>query len=307
MTTITTQRVMLPQHKRYKYSAIDRRPDYNWPDNKRLAFWIGTNIEVFAFQAGIGHDPTKLGEPQTQRNYAWRDYGNRVGIWRLFDLYDEFGLRSSCLINSYLYEYYPEICDRIRQRGDEFVGHGRTNAEKQKGLWEDDERRLIEDVTAAIERHEGKKPKGWLGAAAAETNVTLDLLKEAGYTYCLDWPCDDQPIWMETRSGKILSLPYPLELNDSGQLIHRQHTTRDFCDMIVDQFDEMVRQCVHQPLVCCISLHPYLVGQPFRIPPLRKALKHIMTHQNRDRVWFTTAEQIADYCYAMKPGIILGS
>jgi len=94
---------------------------------------------------------------------------------------------------------------------------------------------------------------------------------------------------METRSGKILSVPYPLELNDSGQLIHRQHTTRDFSDMIVDQFDEMVRQCVHQPLVCCIALHPYLVGQPFRIPPLRRALKHIMTHQHNDRVWFATA------------------
>jgi len=181
---MTTQRATLPQHKRYKYSIINQRRDYSWPGNKRLAFWIGTNIEVFGFQAGIGHDPTKLGEPQTQRNYAWRDYGNRVGIWRLFDLYDEFSLHTSCLINSYLYEYHPEICDRIRQRGDEFVGHGRTNAEKQKGLWEDDERRLIEDVTSAIEKHEGKRPKGWLGAAAAETNVTLDLL-EGGRVYIL--------------------------------------------------------------------------------------------------------------------------
>jgi allantoinase len=112
---------------------------------------------------------------------------------------------------------------------------------------------------------------------------------------------------METRSGKILSVPYPLELNDAGQLIHRQHNTHEFCDMIVDQFDEMVRQCIDHPLVCCISLHPYLVGQPFRIPPLRAALNHIVKHQHRDQVWFTTAEGVCDYCYALEPGILPGS
>jgi len=297
----------LPTHKRYDYSIIDQRTDYSWPDGKRLAFWIGTNIEVFAFQTGLGHDATKAGEPQTQRNFAWRDYGNRVGVWRLFDLYDELQLPTSCLINSYLYDFHPQILERARARKDEIVGHGRTNAEKQKGLWESDERRLIEDVTSAIEKHEGVKPKGWLGAGAAETNVTLDLLKEAGYSYVLDWPADDQPIWLNTRSGKILSVPYPLELNDAGQLIHRQHNTREFCDMIVDQFDEMVRQCVEQPLVCCISLHAYLVGQPFRLAPLRQALRHIVEHKNRDRVWFTRACDISDYCYSMKTGIVPGS
>ena len=137
--------------------------------------------------------------------------------------------------------------------------------------------------------------------------MTLDLLKEAGYTYVLDWPADDQPIWLNTRSGKILSVPYPLELNDAGQVIHRRHSTREFCDMIVDQFDEMVRQSEDQPLVCSISLHAYLVGQPFRLPPLRAALKHIVEHKHRDRVWFTRAADIADYCYAMEPGIIPGS
>jgi peptidoglycan/xylan/chitin deacetylase (PgdA/CDA1 family) len=299
--------MLLPRHNRYDYSIINRRPDYSWPDGKRLAFWIGTNIEVFAFQAGIGHDATKPGEPQTQRNFAWRDYGNRVGVWRLFDLYDELKLPNSCVVNSYLYDYHPEILERARARKDDVIGHGRTNAEKQKGLWESDERRLIDDVTSTIEKHEGARPKGWLGAGAAETNVTLDLLKEAGYTYVLDWPADDQPIWLNTRSGKILSVPYPLELNDAGQLIHRQHNTREFCDMIVDQFDEMTRQCVDQPLVCCISLHAYLVGQPFRLAPLRRALQHIAEHKHRDRVWYTRAGDIADYCYAMKPGIIPGS
>ncbi len=298
---------MLPKQTRYAASAISQRPDYSWPDGKRLAFWIATNIETFGFGSGVGPDPIMISSPPTHRNYAWRDYGNRVGVWQLFDLFDEMGLSTSCLVNSYLYEEYPEIFDRARTRGDAIVGHGRTNAEMQRGMWEDDEKRLIADATSAIESHEGRKPKGWLGPGATETNVTPDLLKEAGYTYLLDWPCDDQPIWLETRSGKILSVPYPFELNDIGQIVFRHHTARDFCDMLVDQFDEMVRQSIDRPLVCCVSLHTYIAGQPFRLAPLRKALQHIVEHQDRDRVWYTHSDAIAEYCYSLEPGIIPGS
>jgi allantoinase len=302
-----TPKPPLPHHNRYSYVPIHQRRDYTWPNGKRLAFWIGTNIEVFAFEAGIGHDATKIGEPQTQRNYAWRDYGNRVGVWRLFDLYDDLGLPNSCVINSYVYDYHPDILERARARGDDVIGHGRTNAEKQKGLWEGDERRLILDVADAICQHEGRAPKGWLGAGAAETKVTVDLLQEAGFKYVLDWPCDDQPIWIKTRSGRILSIPYPNEINDAGQIALRHHNSREYCDMIVDQFDEMVRQSVDQPLVCCVSLHPYLVGQPFRLKPLRSALKHIAEHQHRDRVWYTRGDDISDYCYKLEPGLLPGS
>src|SRR5262250_3305772 len=112
MNKMITPRTPLPQHKRYKYSRIGSRPDYSWEGNKRLAFWIAINIEVFAFQAGIGHDPTKLGEPQTQRNYAWRDYGNRVGIWRLFDLFDEFACPLTHNVNSMILDHHPEIGER---------------------------------------------------------------------------------------------------------------------------------------------------------------------------------------------------
>ena len=127
---------MIPLHNRYAYSAITKRPTYTWPEGKRLAFWIGTNVELYAFQAGIGNDPAKIGEPQNQRNYAWRDYGNRVGFWNLMDLYDEFKLPASHLINTWLYDFAPEMFERIRGRGDDIIGHGRTNAERQKGLWE---------------------------------------------------------------------------------------------------------------------------------------------------------------------------
>ena len=295
---------MIPQNKRYDYSPIVHRPTYSWPGGKKLAFWIATNVELYAFQAGIGNDPAKLGEPQNQRNYAWRDYGNRVGFWSLMDLFDEFKLPASHLVNSLLYEFQPQLFDRIRERGDDIIAHGRTNAERQKGLWEDDERRLINEVTATIGKHEGVPPRGWLGAAASENTTTLDLLKEAGYTYVLDWPCDDQPIWMNTRAGKILSIPYPAELNDAGALIWRQHSGREFADMVIDQFDEMVERCENRPLVYCLALHPYIVGQPYRIRALRQAFQHIVSHKLRDRVWFTRGNELAEYCGSLAPGLI---
>ncbi|HEX4552842.1 MAG TPA: polysaccharide deacetylase family protein, partial [Xanthobacteraceae bacterium] len=245
----------LPKHNRYDYSVIGERKDYSWPDGKRLAFCATTNIEVYAYRKGTGWDPAKKGEPQQQRNYSWRDYGNRVGIWRMFDLFDQLSLPAAHNINSLLYEYHPQICERIRKRGDEVVGHGRTNAERQGDLWELDERRLIDDVTQEIMRREGRAPKGWMGPAASESNATPDLLKEAGYSYVMDWPADDQPFWLKTRAGPILSVPYPAELNDSAAIIHREGTARDFADMIVDGFDEMIEQCRDQPLVMTLSLH----------------------------------------------------
>lgn len=298
---------MLPIHTRYAYSPISMRLDYSWPGGKRLAFYIAMNIEVYGFQSGRGPDPVSLGDLQTHRNFAWRDYGNRVGIWALFDLFDELKLPMSCLINSLVYEHHPQIIERARRRGDDLIGHGRTNGEWQRGIWELDEKRLIADATETITKHEGRPPKGWLSPGASETSVTPDLLKEAGYKYSLNWPCDDQPIWLNTRSGPLLSVPYPFELNDIGQITQRQQTAHDFCDMMVDQFDEMIHRCDARPLVCAISLHTYIMGQPFRVPPLRKALRHIIEHPQRDRVWFTGADAISDYCHSMSPGIIPGS
>ena len=123
----------------------------------------------------------------------------------------------------------------------------------------------------------------------------------------MDWPCDDQPIWMRTRAGRLLSVPYPVELNDSPQVIHRQHTGREFCDMLVDQFEEMVEQSARHPLVCNVSIHPYVFGYPFRLRPLRRALKHCFSSKYMDRVWRCKPGDVADYCYTLEPGIIPGS
>jgi allantoinase len=296
----------LPRHGRYDYSPISERPDYSWPDGKRLAFCVVTNIEVYAYRKGTGWDPAKVGEPQTQRNYAWRDYGNRVGIWRLFELLDQLGLPAAHNINALLYAEHPQIPDHIRKRGDEIIAHGRTNAEHQGGLWELDERRLIEDATQIIARHEGSPPKGWMGPAASQSDVTPDLLKEAGYRYLMDWPADDQPFWLRTRAGPILALPDHAEVNDSASIIHRRNTAQEFADMIVDQFDELVQQSAAQPLVMILSLHPFVVGQPFRLPALRRALTHCVHHPMRDSVWWTRPGAIADFCYSLPQGLIPG-
>ena len=146
-----------------------------------------------------------------------------------------------------------------------------------------------------------------MGPGALESNVTPDLLKEAGYTHLLDWPLDDQPIWMQTRAGPLLSVPYPMELNDAGSQVHRDHTGREFADMIVDQFEELLEQSERQPLVFALALHGFIVGQPFRLRPLRQAIKHCVEHKHNDRVWYTRAGDIAKYCFSLSKGVVPGS
>jgi allantoinase len=299
-------RPLLPKHNRYDYIPLPERKDYSWPGQKRLAFVVTTNIECFAFGAGMGHDPAKTGEPQTHRNYSWRDYGNRIGIWRFLEMFDELKLPAAHNVNSLVYEYAPQVMDALRRRGDELVAHGRTNAENLRGLWEADEERIIGEVVAAFVRHEGKPPMGWMGPGAYETAHTPDLLKEAGFKYLMDWPMDDQPVWLRTRSGPILSVPYPIELNDSQVITHRKQDGREFCDMIVDQFDEMIDQCVAHPLVMNVSIHPNIFGQPFRLRNLRLALRHCLEHPHKDRVWLARPCEVAEHCLSLPPGIIPG-
>jgi allantoinase len=297
----------LPGHGRYDFLPITKRKQYQWPGGKRLAVYIALNIEHFAFNAGLGMDPHNRGGPQSSRNFAWRDYGNRVGNWRLFEMLDEFNLPASILLNSAVCYECPEIIEKIRQRSDDVLGHGRTNAEHLRSMWQDDERAAIMECVNVIEKHVGTRPTGWMGAGAIESNVTPDLLKECGFTHLLDWPMDDQPIWMRTRAGPLLSVPYPMEINDAGTLGLRDHSGREFADMIVDQFDEMIEQSEQLPLVFAVSLHGFIVGQPFRLRPLRQAIKHIAQHKLKDQIWFTRAGEIAKYCYSMEPGIIPGS
>src|SRR6202049_1680416 len=295
----------LPAHGRYDYVPITKRPVYDWPEGKRLAVFFCNNIEHFAFGAGLGADPAGAAGPQNQRNYAWRDYGNRVGLWYYLDLLDEFGLPGAHNVNSAVLEYCPDIVERLNGRGDEYVGHGRTNSERQDILWEEDEARLIAECTEVLTRLSGRRPEGWLGPYIAQSGVTLDLLKEAGYRYVMDWAMDDQPIWMKTRAGPILSVPYPIELNDSPALLFRQHTGRQFAQMIVDQFDEMLDLSRKYPLVCSVVLHPFIVGQPFRLRALRQAFTQILKH--REKLWIARPGELARHVAGLPKGGVSGS
>ena len=289
-------------HDRYSFSALPDRPVYDWPEGKRLAVCLCNNIEWFSFMTGLGSDHTVPGAAQTTRNYAWRDYGNRVGLWYLFDLLDELGLPASHNMNAAALENCPQIVDRIRARNDEVIGHGITNSERQDIMDEASERAMIAETTSAITRHFGAPPRGWLGPYIVQSDVTLDLLKEAGYSYMLDWPADDQPFWMKTRAGRILSVPYSIELNDSPAQVFRHHTGREFEEMILDHFDEMLVQSRKYPLVFTIVLHPFVIGQPFRLQALRRALTRILEH--RDALWLTTPGGIADHIATLPEGTV---
>jgi len=293
--------VKIPAHGRYPHSALPSRPVYDWPGEKRLAVVVCNNIEHFAYRAGLGSDSAQIGTVQNQRNYAWRDYGNRAGLWYLLDLLDDLAIPGAHNVNAAVLNHCPEIAPALLARGDELIGHGRTNAERQDGLWEEDERRLIQESRDAILRH-GGDPQGWLGPYITQSAVTLDLLKEEGFSYVMDWPADDQPFWMTTRAGPILSVPYSIELNDSPALVFRQHSARDFEAMIIDQFDEMLRLSAKYPLVCSFVLHPFVIGQPFRLRALRRALSHVLQH--RDQIWLTRPGEITRYAQQLPAGVL---
>ena len=296
----------LRKHGRYDYSPIVERPVYDWPGGKRLAFYIGLNIEHFSFGEGLGHTPTVPGKQPDVRNYSWRDYGLRVGIWRVFDLLDELGLPACHLMNTSIYDYAPQIPARIRARKDEFIGHGITNSEQQGDYDEAGERALIQEATETFRRHEGAGPGGWMGPWISEGDYTPDLLKEAGYRYVMDWSCDDQPIWMKTRAGRILSIPYHIEINDSPAQLTRRHTAADFTEMTIGHFEEQLRQSRNQPLVFSLALHTFVVGQPYRLAGLRDILSHIVNHPEADRIWFTRPRDIAGHIEKLPSGTVPG-
>src|SRR6185436_2635163 len=230
-------------------------------------------------------------------------YGNRAGAWYLHDAFDALTLPLAALVNSSLYDYAPALIAAHRKRGDEIVGHGRTNAERQGSLDEGAERILIGEATARLTKEEGRAPAGWLGPWISHSHVTPDLLAEAGYSYLLDWCMDDQPIWFRCRGGRrILAVPYPQELNDIPAIVARKENGADFADMIVDQFDEMLELADKRPLVMGVALHAYIVGQPHRLRHLRRALRHIARH--RDAIWLTTPGAIARHCIGLPGGTV---
>jgi len=282
----------LPGHGRFDYLPITRRKNYRWPGGAGLAVYLGFNIEHFAFGEGMGANLGPASPQPDVLNHSWREYGNRVGAWRCLELFDQLGLPAATLINTALYDHCPELVAACVARGDELVGHGHSNAERQGVFDEAGERRLLAQCRELMLEHSGQSPAGWLSPWISESLLTPDLLAEVGYRYTLNWCHDDQPLPMRTRSGQPLwAVPYPQELNDIPMIIARQMDGKDFAQMIIDQLDEMLEQTLAPaaaPLVMGIALHPYIVGQPYRLRHLRRALQHVAAARDQGKIWMTT-------------------
>jgi peptidoglycan/xylan/chitin deacetylase (PgdA/CDA1 family) len=294
---------MLPMQNRYRFSPITRRPDYLWPGGRGLAVYVALGIEEYVFGEGLTEDLFAGASKPDYVNTSWRDYGNRVGGFRLIERLAAFGIAPTVLLNTAVYDHAPDLMDFARLHRCEIVGHGLTNSDTLAGRTPDDEASYLKAVAERIEAHEGSRPRGWSSPWLAHTDATIDLLKEAGYRYLMDFRLDDQPVWLRTRSGPLLSIPYSLELNDSSTIIGRHATAVDFEGMIVDEFDEMLEASKKQPLVMSIVVHSFISGQPFRLRALSRALAHMAARH--DDVWFAQPREIAAFIEA-DPSLAVG-
>jgi len=286
-----------PAHGRYEHSSIVNRPRFKWPNGSRLAVYFALGVEHYAFGEGMTENLV-AGMPHPDvLNASWREYGNRVGAWRVLQYFADVGIPLSILLNSAVCEHAPDLIAGARGAGCEFIAHGYSNSDTLAGKSEAAETDYVRRVASQIESCTGTRPLGWASPWIAETLHTPDILVENGYSYVLDWCMDDQPIWLKTRSRPLLSVPYSQEINDSSTIVGRQASATDFAAMIVDQFDEMRETPGDEPLVMSVILHSFISGQPFRLRALRRAVEHVMTF--RDELWITQPGQIAQ-CYAAR-------
>ena len=203
----------------YRYSAIPDRPGGRWPNGARLAVVVCVGVESYRFGDGLTEDVlTDVPGPDVV-NTAWRDYGNRVGAFRIFDMLAALGIPPTVLLNTDVYDEAPAVLDAARRVGAEIVGHGRSNSDSLSGMAPDAERAYLADVADRIRRRDGAGPGGWSSPWLSHTDNTVNLLADTGYRYLLDLRLDDQPVWLATASGPLLAIPYNAEINDSSTMI----------------------------------------------------------------------------------------
>ncbi|BDT87490.1 polysaccharide deacetylase family protein [Nocardia cyriacigeorgica] len=280
----------------YDYSPIVDREPIQWPGGARVAFYVGLNIEHFTVDApATSPNEATAGLVPDPLNYGWRDYGPRVGIWRIAEILDRHGIRASALVNSAVCERYPQIIAAGQQRDWAWLAHGRDNATVQSAV--EDERAYLTDVVATIEKATGQRPRGWLGPALSETFDTPAILAELGLTYLLDWTADDQPFRLNVPG--MVSVPYSVELNDLGLFTMNSFTGPEFVQIVTDQFDQLYADSARSGRVMALALHPFVTGQPYRAKYLDQALDYIAGHHG---VWLTTSDEIAEHYAATTQG-----
>ncbi|MGH8765382.1 MAG: polysaccharide deacetylase family protein [Burkholderiales bacterium] len=281
----------------FKYVPASGRPKLEWPGGARVALWINPNVEFFGLDdvmpgtvnERVAREHAKV---PNVRNWSLRDYGNRVGFWRLLEVLTRYGFRGSAATNSEVCEQHPQIVEAMLRHGWELIGHNQTNALRLNEMVAEKEREAIRATLDTIEKASGKRPQGWLGAGLAETWNTLDYLSEAGIRYVCDWVNDDQPYTLDAGKPKLVSLPYSVQTNDVPAYFDMKATVPEFEATLCRQFDTLYREGASTGKVMAIAVHPFVTGQPHRIVALDRALEYICRHSG---VWKATGWEIVQH------------
>jgi len=281
----------------FEYVPIHRRPRLQWPGGARVALWVNPNIEFFGLDdvmPGTVNErvPREHARVPNVRNWSLRDYGNRVGVWRIMETLTRYGIRASAALNSELCIHHPEIIKEASRLGWELMGHGQTNALRLNEMSPEQEREAIFEALDRIEAACGTRPVGWLGPGLAETWNTLEYLSQAGIRYVCDWANDDQPYTMQIGSPPMVSLPYSVQTNDVPAYFDMKASVPEFERTLKAQFDTLYREGADSGRVMAIAVHPFLTGQPHRIGALDSALEYICSHEH---VWLATGREIVDH------------
>jgi len=276
----------------FPYSPINRRPEWKWPNGARVAVWVCPNLEFFPLTRPYTAHPMQKAAGEkvpTVRSWGVRDYGNRVGVFRIMDVLEKHGVRASASLNADLCDHHPQIVEDAIKLGWEFLGHNATNAVWLNAIPPEEEREFIRTCTERVRRATGRRPLGWLSSAMAETWNTLDHLAAEEYLYVTDWCNDDQPYRMSASGREIVYLPYSYEVNDMAQNVGRYVSSENFEAIARRTFDVLYGEGGTSARVMSICLHPYVTGVPHRIGALDSILRHIRGHPD---VWFATGEEI---------------
>jgi len=283
---------MLPS-ERLDFSPISQRPKLALPDGARLAVWVIVNVEEWDPTQAMPRTvltPPAGGAPMPDiPNWAWHEYGNRVGFWRMLEVLDHFRIRAVLAINGSAIRRYEPIARAALERRWEFIGHGFTQQNMQKV---GDEREAIRKTATAIRDFAGRPPRGWLGPGLTETWETPDLLIEEGFDYVCDWVLDDQPVRLKTRTRPIVNLPYTQECNDVAMMLIQHHKACEYYDRATDQFAQLYADAAQSARVMALVVHPYIMGAPHRLRYFRDVLARIRDHRG---VLFWTGEEILDW------------
>jgi allantoinase len=289
---------MLPTD-RLAYSPISERAPLKLPHGARMAVWVIVNVEEWDPREPMPRTvltPPAGGVPSPDvPNWAWHEYGNRVGFWRFIKVFDEFEIPGVLCINGSALAAYPHIVRAAIERDWEFLGHGFTQRNMQKVK---DERADIRKVREVIAKATGKPPRGWLGPGLTETWQTPELLVAEGYDYVADWVLDDQPVWLKTRSKPILNVPYTQECNDVAMMLIQHHKASEYCERALDQFEQIYADSADSARIMALSVHPYIMGAPHRLKYFRRIFEVI---RQKPDVLFWTGSQIVDWFLTAGP------